>query len=152
VSTYYRNKLVLLHELAHCLRPGGAAHGREYARVYLLLVTRVLGRAAGKALRDAFVAHGVKYRKVTATQRSAGRRLAATRGDGGAALARYRETQAAERARKEAAGMVKVGTHWIYPAPDSDTEMLTTRAAARAEYMSERPATECSAFGPYLPE
>lgn len=107
VSTYYRNHLVLLHELAHCLTPNDVGHGRDWARAYVQLVTSMMGPESGKALRQAFRKAGVKTRKVTAAQRLAGRRLAAMakqRSDGGAALATYRAKQATDKAELLAAG------------------------------------------------
>lgn len=62
VSTYYRNRIVLLHELAHCLTIGKVAHGREYAAVYLKLVQHVMGKEVAARLKAAFKAEGVRFR------------------------------------------------------------------------------------------
>lgn len=57
------NSAVVLHELAHVLTPGREpGHGRLYAHNYLVLVRRMLGRAAAAALRQAFREHRVAYR------------------------------------------------------------------------------------------
>jgi putative metallohydrolase (TIGR04338 family) len=106
VSTCHRNHMVMLHELAHCLTPDDVGHGREWARTYLLLVTKIMGAKAGAELRASFRTHKVKYREVTAAQRAAGARLAA-RGDGGAGLARWREEQ---KAAKEASPYAQAAT------------------------------------------
>lgn len=56
-----RTELTILHELAHIATPEGcAAHGPEYARTYLELVRRFMGREAGAELRKAFQSHRVK--------------------------------------------------------------------------------------------
>lgn len=136
VSTYARNRWVLLHELAHCLTTSNklAAHGREYAAVYVMLVTRVMGSEQGAALRAAFRKHGVRYRVVTDAQRAAGERLAAksrTRGDGGAALAKYHAEQREQTVRLVAAGWVKYGKNWRKMGT-ANTYQVETRAAALA--------------------
>lgn len=57
-----RTELVVLHEVAHCLTPERyAAHGPEYAGVFLSLVRRRLSPAAGQALEDAFGRHRVRW-------------------------------------------------------------------------------------------
>lgn len=65
-----RTKPVVLHELGHAasLRRHGviAAHGPEFAAVYLQLVARHLGPAAGVHLRRAFDAHRVRHAAATA--------------------------------------------------------------------------------------
>lgn len=57
---------VILHEVAHIMAAsadnGERGHGREFARFYLLLVRRWLGRDAARALRDGYCAEGVKHR------------------------------------------------------------------------------------------
>jgi len=62
-----RNKLTLLHELAHIccwceLRNGSvvSAHGKEFAGVYLLLVRQNLGKSTENELADAMRRHKVK--------------------------------------------------------------------------------------------
>ena len=90
MSEYYRFPLMLLHELAHCLTWRYADHGREYAQVYLRLVTRWLGREAGRELRALFRKERVRYtpprkrRELTEEQRQA---LAARLAQGRAARA-----------------------------------------------------------------
>lgn len=72
-----RNKVVILHELAHALtwhRETFAAHGREFAAVFLELVSHWLGVDAAKRLRAAFRAKRVRYRpkrQLTPEQREA---------------------------------------------------------------------------------
>lgn len=59
-----RSRWTVLHELAHIFTPGHfAAHGREYAATYLLLVRHFLGTAAHAELRASFKEHRVKYTK-----------------------------------------------------------------------------------------
>ena len=62
-----RNKLTLLHELAHiccwCELSNGdavSAHGKEFAGIYLLLVQQNLGKPAEKELLAAMRQHKVK--------------------------------------------------------------------------------------------
>ena len=62
-----RNKLTLLHELAHiccgCDVQRGAyvsAHGKEFAGIYLWLVQQTLGKSTEKALFAAMQQHKVK--------------------------------------------------------------------------------------------
>jgi hypothetical protein len=62
-----RNKLTLLHELAHiccwCELPNGdvvSAHGKEFAGIYLLLVRQNLGKSTEKELLAAMRQHKVK--------------------------------------------------------------------------------------------
>lgn len=86
---FIRTEKYLLHELAHVLNDyaGGwrnkSGHGREYARIYLLLVRHVLGTFWERRLRQAFRKHKVKYlpkREYTPEQRAAlSARLAAVR-------------------------------------------------------------------------
>lgn len=58
---------VILHELAHTITIRTlrdiAWHGREFCEVYLNLVHFVLGQEASEALKQAFKANNVKYRK-----------------------------------------------------------------------------------------
>lgn len=101
-----RREWIILHEIAHhCvelenvyappLSSRHAAHGWRWAQCYLLLVRRFMGVAAHNALRDAFKAHGVKFRpprtrkprELTPEQKMA-RDMA---------LARAREARAAKR-------------------------------------------------------
>ena len=57
-----RTELVVLHEVAHCLTSDGyAAHGPEYAGVFLSLVRRRLSPATAQALEDAFSRHRVRW-------------------------------------------------------------------------------------------
>ncbi len=66
-----RARWIVLHEIAHCLTPAGKQHhGPEYAQTYLKLVGHFLGKAARKALYDAFRAHKVRMR-VRKTRRRA---------------------------------------------------------------------------------
>lgn len=62
VSQYYRNRLVILHELAHCWAPSEERHGPIYARIYLAAVQAVMGREVAGRLRAAFKAHRVRTR------------------------------------------------------------------------------------------
>lgn len=58
-------RILLVHELAHLFagKQDGDWHGREFCRVYLLLVRNVFGRAHHDALRAAFRKHAVKYKR-----------------------------------------------------------------------------------------
>lgn len=120
-SLTIRNRMILLHEVAHILTPR-AAHGRAWARAYLDLVTMVLGAEPARELRAGFVKQGVRYRKVTEAQRAAGRALAAKAQGNTAGLERWREEQRQKREALEQQGMVKVGKHWMYPARPARTE------------------------------
>lgn len=70
-----RTKPVVLHELAHAasFRRYGlvAAHGPEFAAVFLELVARHLGPAARERLRRAFVVLNVGYEAVAGAKRAA---------------------------------------------------------------------------------
>ncbi len=60
------SKAVLLHELAHIytysnLDRGHAAHGAEFAKVYLELVKRYLGSDTARDLKASFKEHKVKF-------------------------------------------------------------------------------------------
>lgn len=61
VSPGFRNKVVLIHELAHLVAPVAEKHGRLFAAIELALVRSVLGTRDHDALRKAFKAKGVKY-------------------------------------------------------------------------------------------
>lgn len=48
-----RSRLVILHEVAHCVQPRGtASHGPEFARLYLDLVRRWIGPEEAARLRE----------------------------------------------------------------------------------------------------
>jgi putative metallohydrolase (TIGR04338 family) len=75
-------QLVALHELAHIFesrqRRERAAHGWEFAAIFLDLVRNVMGRTAHDALKAAFKEHKVRYkpkgkRTLTPEQREAAR-------------------------------------------------------------------------------
>jgi putative metallohydrolase (TIGR04338 family) len=58
-----RCERVILHEVAHTLTASRhAAHGPEFAAVFLTLVDNHMGRHIGTALRKSFAAKKVKYR------------------------------------------------------------------------------------------
>lgn len=63
-----RTQYIVLHEFAHSLaarkygRREVAAHGREFASIYLDLVRFAMGKAAHDALVASFKAHRVRYR------------------------------------------------------------------------------------------
>lgn len=64
MPVHTRNRLYVLHEIAHLATPAPmAGHGREYAANYLLLVRHFLGVEAHRALRESFKEHRVKYTK-----------------------------------------------------------------------------------------
>jgi hypothetical protein len=57
-----RQRLVILHEMAHVLTPYRyAAHGPEYAGVLLSLVHHVLGAETAAKLRASYKEHRVRY-------------------------------------------------------------------------------------------
>lgn len=62
VSGYYRNALVLLHELAHLVAPPGEKHGPLFTAHFLALVRAMMGVQTHDRLRDAYKAHGVRFR------------------------------------------------------------------------------------------
>lgn len=85
-----RTELVIWHEIAHCITqwkyPSRAAHGREYAQIFLSLIRHYLGQAAHDALKAAFRTYHVRYTPkrvlrpdVLAALRERGRLLAAAR-------------------------------------------------------------------------
>jgi hypothetical protein len=50
-----RSRTVILHEVAHCLTPNHyAAHGPEFAGVFLFLVRQVMGAEAGAKLLESY--------------------------------------------------------------------------------------------------
>lgn len=65
-----RTEFIVLHEMSHCIacrmygRYNIAAHGREYAAIYLDLVRFMLGKDAADALKASFRTHRVKWRKI----------------------------------------------------------------------------------------
>jgi putative metallohydrolase (TIGR04338 family) len=57
-----RRERIILHELAHLATPASfAAHGPEYAMVYLELVGHFMGATAARDLAEAFRAHRVRW-------------------------------------------------------------------------------------------
>lgn len=66
-------EMVLLHELAHCVRPRdgwaslydnggwGQAHGREFCHTFLILVQHYIGTKAAQRLRQEFRTRRVRY-------------------------------------------------------------------------------------------
>ncbi len=90
---------VILHEIAHHGIPEvAAAHGRQFARLYLGLVRRFLGPDHAGALRDEYIRHRVRYRQPPAltgeqrTERAA--RLAAHRPSTGSGRTFHSRTMA----------------------------------------------------------
>lgn len=57
-----RNEQTVLHEIAHCLLPGGryAFHGPEFAGLMLWLIDLVLGREEATVLREQYRVHRVR--------------------------------------------------------------------------------------------
>lgn len=109
-----RSRWITLHELAHVIArrqypyQETAGHGREYARIYLALVTRYISKEAGKALREAFAAHKVRTRGTDLGAAMRRAQAAKAREVNGprrqpAALKAYQEQRAAEAAAETAA-------------------------------------------------
>lgn len=55
-----RTKLIILHEVAHAIQTERPSHGRQFARIYLDLVSRFIGVEAATQLKGAYVAVGVR--------------------------------------------------------------------------------------------
>lgn len=68
----------VLHELAHVLASPSsvAAHGKQFAAVYLFLVQQTLGDEAAKLLRAEFVARRVKHRDSSYIPKAGAERVA----------------------------------------------------------------------------
>ena len=63
IPRWARNERTVLHELAHVLAyDADPPHGPQYAAAYLALVDRFMGPEAGRALREAYAKHRVKWR------------------------------------------------------------------------------------------
>lgn len=65
-----RKESTALHEVAHSIvlwgpPPDHPGHGRVFARTLLCLVQIRMGAAAARALRESFVTHRVRYRRVS---------------------------------------------------------------------------------------
>jgi putative metallohydrolase (TIGR04338 family) len=61
LSSFMRNQLTILHELAHIARPAATAgHGPEFAGIYLFLVRQCMGNGVAAKLACNFDAHRVK--------------------------------------------------------------------------------------------
>jgi len=57
-----RREMVILHEVAHCVTPESfAAHGSEYAGVFLAIVRRAMGLGPAQALEESFDRHRVRW-------------------------------------------------------------------------------------------
>ena len=105
ISGYYRNRVVLLHELAHnAVGPGPwrAGHGWEFAKAYLDLVRHVMGREDAAKLAAAFKAKRVRTRpKRTRAPLTDEQRAALAARLAGARAARQAATAAPEQATQE---------------------------------------------------
>lgn len=97
LGVYGRRPWVILHELAHLATTrvhgdhAAAAHGWQFASIYLRLVRRWLGKPERDALRAAFRAHGVRYTAPRAKRQLTDEQKAELT----ARLARAREARAA---------------------------------------------------------
>ena len=56
-----RTKTVILHEIAHHIAGFEEAHGRKFAKIYLELVNKYIGKFEGSILRRAYKECRVKY-------------------------------------------------------------------------------------------
>jgi putative metallohydrolase (TIGR04338 family) len=61
-NEFGRKKLVIIHEMAHCLAPRKSKHDRLYCNVYLKLVRHFLGSEAEQELKNAFKEKRVQYK------------------------------------------------------------------------------------------
>lgn len=57
-----RHKWIILHEIAHTLQTEDPSHGRQFAAIYLDLVSRWMGKDTAAALRLSYRAHHVHWR------------------------------------------------------------------------------------------
>lgn len=64
-----RDRLTILHELAHLMVPERPAHGRTFVQVHLDLVRRWIGHDAWRDLREAYQQQRVKWRAYPAGHR-----------------------------------------------------------------------------------
>lgn len=99
-----RTEDTILHEVAHALTPSKyAAHGPEYAGVYLTLVRGAVGVAAGRSLRESY--REKRVRMNMAAVPAAGSRVVVTKTERAA-----KEKAAAQRpvTREEAARAAEV--------------------------------------------
>ena len=65
LPAFARNPIVILHEIAHTVRPAGpdvAAHGPEFCGIFLGLVRHFLGAETGRQLRQNMRTHRVRVR------------------------------------------------------------------------------------------
>ena len=58
-----RYETAVLHELAHLVCPIEPAHGRAFARTFLMLVEQYMGSTVGRALRQGYALYQVSYRQ-----------------------------------------------------------------------------------------
>lgn len=76
-------ELIMLHELAHAIIPGGHEHDRRWARTFIELVRHYMGRELGDALKASMRKHKVKFAPIRVVsperRRSMGLLLAAAR-------------------------------------------------------------------------
>ena len=71
MPVWSRNRYLVLHELAHIVRPvkpDMSAHDRDFCKVYLELVKHGMGREAWEKLRTSFKAHRVKWIQRSSTR------------------------------------------------------------------------------------
>jgi len=57
-----RQRIIILHELAHTVIGDAPWHGREFARTLLALVNRFMGKGAAAKLREAFKENHVHWK------------------------------------------------------------------------------------------
>jgi putative metallohydrolase (TIGR04338 family) len=64
LGVWGRQMWILCHEIAHVVTPNKhAAHGREWAANYLVILQHMMGKEVADELRRQFRAHKVKYTK-----------------------------------------------------------------------------------------
>lgn len=101
-----RNDWYICHEIAHCLTWGvGAAHGPEYAGVYLFLVKTVMGQAAYDNLLAEFRAK--KVRRTNSALPAAGTHKVVTKAAKAARTRAVAERPTGAAERREAASVIR---------------------------------------------
>lgn len=94
LGVWGRQLFVVYHELAHCVCRPHEKHGRDFARVYLKIIRRFMGKDAAEKLRAAYKVNGVKYQPERKWKGTPAQRAALARGQ---AVLAARRTESPER-------------------------------------------------------